>query len=46
MQIRSLGGEDTLEEAMATLSCILAWKIPWGLSGKLQSMRSQRVGHN
>ena len=31
---------------MATLSCILAWKIPWGLSGKLQSMRSQRIGHN
>ena len=31
---------------MATLSCILAWKIPWGLSGKLQSRRSQRIGHN
>ena len=28
-QVRSLGGEDTLEEEMATLSSILAWKIPW-----------------
>ena len=26
MQIRSLGGEDTLEEGMATHSSILAWK--------------------
>ena len=27
--IWSLGGEDPLEEEMATLSCILAWRIPW-----------------
>jgi len=27
-QIRSLGGEDPLEEEMATHSSILAWKIP------------------
>ena len=26
--IRSLGREDTLEAGMATLSCILAWRIP------------------
>ena len=25
----SLGGEDPLEEEMATHSCILAWRIPW-----------------
>ena len=28
MQVRSLGLEDTLEEGMATLSNILAWRIP------------------
>ena len=27
--IRSLGGEDPLEEGMATHSSILAWRIPW-----------------
>ena len=27
MQVQSLGGED-LEEGMATLSSILAWRIP------------------
>ena len=26
---QSLGGEDPLEEEMATHSSILAWKIPW-----------------
>ena len=25
----SLGGEDSLEEVMATHSSILAWRIPW-----------------
>ena len=29
MQVRSLGGEDPLEEEMATHSSILAWRIPW-----------------
>ena len=29
MQVRSLGQEDPLEKKMATLSSILAWKIPW-----------------
>ena len=28
-QVRSLGGEDPLEEEMATHSSILAWRIPW-----------------
>ena len=27
-QVRSLGWEDRLEEGMATLSSILAWRIP------------------
>ena len=27
--IRSLGWEDPLEKRMATLSSILAWRIPW-----------------
>ena len=45
MQVRSLGQEDPLEEAMATHSSILAWKIPRAEElGGLQSMRSQRVG--
>ena len=39
--------EDPLEEEMATCFSILAWKIPWTEeSGRLQSMGSQRVGHN
>ena len=27
--VQSLGGEDLLEEGMATDSSILAWRIPW-----------------
>ena len=27
--VGSLGGEDPLEEGMATHSSILAWRIPW-----------------
>ena len=27
--VQSLGGEDLLEEGMATHSSILAWRIPW-----------------
>ena len=39
--------EDPLEEAMATHSSILAWKVPWTEEpGGLQSMGSQRVGHD
>ena len=29
MQVWFLGGEDALEEEMATHSSILAWEIPW-----------------
>ena len=43
---QSLGLEDPLEEDMATHCSILAWRISWiGESGRLQSMRSQGVGH-
>ena len=39
--------EDLLEEEMATHSSILAWRILWTEeTGKLQSMGSQRVGHD
>ena len=45
--VRSLGGEDLLEKAMATHSSILAWKIPWTEEpGGLQCMGLQRVGHD
>ena len=45
--VRSLGREDLLEKGMAIHSSILAWKIPWtGEPGGLQSMGSQRVGHD
>ena len=44
---QSLGQEDSLEEEMATHSSTLSWKIPWTEEpGGLQSMRSQRVGHD
>ena len=41
-------GEDPLEKEMATHSSTLAWKIPWMEKepGRLQSMGSQRVGHD
>ena len=46
-QIRSLGGEDPLENEMATYSSILVWTIPWTEEpGGLQSMGLQRVGHD
>ena len=42
-----LGQEDPLEEDTATLSSILAWKIPWTEKpGGLQSVGSPRVGHD
>ena len=28
-KILALGGDDSLEESMATYSSILAWRIPW-----------------
>ena len=46
-QVQSLGWEDPLEKAMATHSSTIAWKIPWTEEpGRLQSMGSQRVGHD
>ena len=46
-QVGSLGKEDFLGEGMATHSSILAWIIPWTEEpGRLQSIGSQRVGHN
>ena len=47
MLVQSLGWEDPLEKEMATQSIILAWEIPWTEeAGRLQSMGSQRVGHD
>ena len=40
--VQSLGWEDPLEKGKATHSSILAWRIPW----TIQSMGSQRVGHD
>ena len=38
---------ESLEKEMATHFRILAWKIPWAEeTGQLQSMGSQRVGHD
>ena len=45
--VQSLGQEDPLEKGMATHSSIPAWIIPRTEEpGGLQSMGSQRVGHN
>ena len=41
-QVRSLGGEDTLEKGTATHPSILAWRLAW----TIQSMGSQRIGHD
>ena len=41
------GREEPLEGEMAPHSSILAWRILWTEEpGRLQSMGSQRVGHN
>ena len=46
-RFQSLAGEDPLEKEMAPHSNTLAWKIPWTETpGRLQSMGSQRVGHD
>ena len=45
--VQSLDWEDPLEKEMATHSSTLAWRIPWREEpGGLQSLGSQRVGHN
>ena len=45
--VQSLGWEDPLEKEMTIHSSTIAWKIPWTEEpGRLQSMGSQRVGHD
>ena len=47
IQLQSLVQENPLEKGMATLSSILAWRIPWTEeAGGLQFIGSQKVGHN
>ena len=39
--------DDSMEKETATHSSILAWEIPWmEKPGELQSLESQRVGHD
>ena len=46
-RVRFLGQEDPLEKEMATLSSILAWRIPWTEEhGRLYSPWGHRIGHN
>ena len=45
--VQSLGQEDPMEKEMAIHFSTSAWKIPWtDEPGRLQSMGSQRVGHD
>ena len=45
--VRSLDGNDPLEESMATHFSILAWRSLWTEEpGRLQSTESHKVGHN
>ena len=45
--VRSLGQEYPLERGIVTHFSILAWAIPWTEEpGRLQSMGSQKVGHD
>ena len=45
--VLSLGWGEPMEKGMATHSSILAWKISWTEEpGRLQSMDSERTGHN
>ena len=47
MWVGFLGGEDPLEEGMATHTNILAWRIPWTVEpGRLHFIGSHRVEHN
>ena len=47
MRVQSPGQKDPPEKEMATQFSILAWRIPWTEEpGGLQSMGSERVGHN
>ena len=45
--VSPLGQEDPLEEALATHSSTLTWRIPWiEEPDRLQSMGRQRVRHD
>ena len=45
--VRSLRQKDPLEEGMVTHSSFLSGRIPWTEElGRLQSMESQRFGHD
>ena len=45
--VQTLDWEDALEKETAIHSSTIAWKIPWTEKpDRLQSMESQRVGHN
>ena len=47
MWVQSLGQTDSLEEEIVVCSSILAWIVPWtDEPGRLQSMGSQRMGHD
>ena len=46
MQFGSLYQEDPLEKGMATHCSILACEIPWTEHGGLESIESQRAGHD
>ena len=43
-QVRSLGREDPMEKEIATLSSILAWRIPW--TEDPGGLQLQRVRHD
>ena len=46
-RVKSLGKQDPLEKEMETHSSMLAWEILWKEEhGRVQSMGSQRVGHD
>ena len=45
--VQFLGREGPLEEGMAAHSSIIAWRLSWTEEpGELQSMESQRIGHD
>ena len=47
MRVQPLGKEGPLDEGMATHASIIAWRMPWTEEpGRLQSLGSQRVGHD
>ena len=47
IQIQSLSWKDHLEKEITSYSRVLAWRSPWTEKpGELQSMMSQRVGHD